>query len=173
MRERVVIWINGASGSGKSTTSIALKERLPDWRLYDPEVVGFVLRQFLEDRWPGDFQRWPGWRRLVVTVADELMRESGDPLIAMQAVSRRDYWDELRAGFTRADIDLRHVVLDPSESALRARIEASEEAQEWRLDHIAEYIDARGWLLPAADLVIDTSDLLPEETARRIAAWLE
>jgi hypothetical protein len=65
-----------------------------------------------------------------------------------------------------------HVVLDADEAVLRQRIEASEEARQWRLDHLAGYRTAREWMLQSADLVVDTTRLTPSQAARRITSAL-
>src|SRR5580700_5135958 len=36
---RVILWMNGAFGVGKTTTARILREREPSWRLFDPESV--------------------------------------------------------------------------------------------------------------------------------------
>ena len=60
-----------------------------------------------------------------------------------------------------------HVLLDADEEVLRRRILGSAEAQAWRLDHLAGYRAARPWLTEAADLVVDTAALAPDEVASR------
>ena len=65
-----------------------------------------------------------------------------------------------------------HVLLDASDDVLRRRIEASPEARQWRLDHLAEYRQARGWLRREADLVLDTAALTAAQAAREIASAL-
>lgn len=76
------------------------------------------------------------------------------------------------AGLRAAGLAVFHVLLDASEDALRRRIEASEEAWPWRLDHLAEYHQARAWLRHGADLVLDTATLTAAQAARQIASAL-
>jgi hypothetical protein len=65
-----------------------------------------------------------------------------------------------------------HVVLDAGEAVLRARITASDEAQDWRLAHTAAYRDARPWLCREADLVVDTAVLSAAQAAHQIVTAL-
>ena len=65
-----------------------------------------------------------------------------------------------------------HILLDASDDILRRRIEASQEARQWRLDHLTEYRQARGWLRLEADLVLDTTALTVAQAAREIASAL-
>lgn len=39
----MIIWINGAFGSGKTQTSYELQRRIPNSVVYDPEKIGFLL----------------------------------------------------------------------------------------------------------------------------------
>jgi hypothetical protein len=82
------------------------------------------------------------------------------------------YQEEITTALHAAELDVFHVVLDVGASVLRNRIEASGEAIEWRLEHVAEYQAIRPWLLDAADLVVDTTQLSAADAARRIARAL-
>lgn len=44
----VIVWINGAFGAGKTVVAEALLSHLPGARLFDPERVGFLLRELVE-----------------------------------------------------------------------------------------------------------------------------
>jgi hypothetical protein len=168
----VIIWLNGTFGAGKTTTATELLPLVADSRLFDPETVGSMLTPNLADQWPGDFQRWPPWRTLVAATLIELSAYTGQHLIAPQTVLSRQYLDEITVGLAAAGLEIFHVVLDAREPALRGRIEASGEAVQWRLDHVAEYQASRPWLLDAADLVVDNTTLSPAEAAQRIAEAL-
>jgi len=84
----------------------------------------------------------------------------------------RPYLEQIRAGLEAAGQPVFHVLLDASEDALRQRIEGSDEATQWRLDHLASYQAARGWMTTEADLVVDTSSRPPAAAAAMIAAAL-
>ena len=166
----MIIWLNGTFGAGKTSTAAALVPLITEARLFDPETVGYMLRPNLADHPVSDFQHWPPWRRLVVATATELSRYTGQHLIAAQTILNRNYLAEIFTGLLAEGIEVFHVVLDPSEEVLRRRIEASEEARQWRLDHLAEYQQARGWLRHEADLVLDTAALTPAQAAREIVS---
>jgi predicted kinase len=168
----VIVWLNGTFGAGKTTTAAELVRLVPDSRLFDPETVGYMLRDNLADQWPGDFQHWPPWRSLVAATMAELTAYTGQHLIAPQTVMSEQYLEEITTALDAAGLDVFHVLLDVREPVLRGRIEASQEAVEWRLEHVAEYQASRPWLLEAADLVVDTTELAPADTAARIAGAL-
>ena len=45
----MIIWINGAFGSGKTTCANILQKQLPNAFLYDPEQAGFFIRNQLPE----------------------------------------------------------------------------------------------------------------------------
>lgn len=69
-----MIWINGTFGGGKTTAGLALVEGIPALRLFDPEVVGYMLAHSLKDQAFTDFQDLPAWRALVPATALEIRR---------------------------------------------------------------------------------------------------
>lgn len=168
----MIVWLNGTFGGGKTTTAAELLPMLPGSRLFDPETVGYMLMPNLADHPVTDFQHWPPWRTLVAATITELVRYTGQYLIAPQTVLIRDYLEEIIAALDTAGQKVFHVVLDADELTLRSRIEASDEAQQWRLEHLAEYQAARAWMLRAADLVVDTSHQAPGDVARCVARAL-
>lgn len=166
----MIVWLNGTFGAGKTATATELLPMVPGTRLFDPETVGYMLRPNLSDHPVTDFQHWPPWRPLVVATAAELTRYTGQHLIAVQTLLVRDYLAEIFAGLGAAGLPVFHVLLDGREDVLRARIESSGEARQWRLDHLARYRDARPWLLQEADLVVDTTACTAAQAASQIAS---
>jgi adenylate kinase family enzyme len=45
----MIIWLNGTFGAGKTTTARELVATTPGARLFDPELVGYLLRAILPD----------------------------------------------------------------------------------------------------------------------------
>ncbi len=169
----MIVWINGTFGVGKTTTAGLLAERT-DWRVFDPEHVGYLLQSNMADVAVDDFQDLGPWRTLVPLVADEIFLATSNPaMIAVQTVLDEAYWSELQAGFVRRDRGVFHVLLDCQPTELRRRIETDEaeaQAKDWRLDHLGRYAEARPWLTRSADAVLDTTDLDPGAVADRIIA---
>ncbi|OEJ97388.1 NUDIX hydrolase [Streptomyces thermolilacinus] len=178
----MIVWINGAFGAGKSSTARELIDLIPNSTLYDPELIGGALPMLLPpDRLSGtgDYQDLRIWRRLVVDAAAALLAEVGGVLVVPMTVLRQEYRDEIFGGLASRRIAVRHVVLTPEETILRARIAGREEypgdpaasarVREWALGHIAPYRAALdGWL--AADAyAVDNGSLTPEATAKVIA----
>ncbi|MEO5661757.1 MAG: AAA family ATPase [Nocardioides sp.] len=167
----MIIWINGTFGSGKTTIGTVLADRVTHLRTFDPEWVGYMLRNNLPDHGVTDFQQFESWRRLVPVVADEITRSTGQTLVAVQTVLDETYWNELEAGLADLGHEVFHVVLEADEGITRKRIEADEvetTALQWRLDHLPTYAASRPWLVARAHLLLDTTALTPRDAAEHI-----
>ncbi|MFJ8696603.1 NUDIX hydrolase [Streptomyces roseolilacinus] len=178
----MIVWINGAFGAGKTSAARELVDLIPNSTLYDPEAIGGALPLLLPpDRLSGvaDFQDLRIWRRLVVDTAAALLAEVGGVLVVPMTVLRQEYRDEIFGGLASRRITVRHVVLTPDETILRARIEgraadsgdpaADERTGKWALDRIAPYRAALDEWLAADAYAVDNGSLTPEATAKVIA----
>ena len=146
---------------------------LENARLFDPEMVGYLLMELMKDHEFVDFQDLPPWRALVPAVTSEIAKFTRQHLLATQSVLTESYWKELQQGFDQHSLDVFHVLLHADPQVLERRIVADREelkAMQWRLDHISQYLAAREWLQSAADLVVDTTNLRAEEAAMAIRA---
>ncbi|GAA1856365.1 hypothetical protein GCM10009715_00160 [Paeniglutamicibacter psychrophenolicus] len=168
-----IIWLNGAFGSGKTTTANELVELIPGARTFDPEIVGFMLRHYISEPVP-DFQDWPAWRALVPQVADQMLKHYGGVLVAPMTVMRRNYLTEILDGLSHRGIEHHHVLLDVRKDELVRRIETDTietGARQWRLDHVESYLENRSWLSSLSH-VVDTTAMDAGEAARTIAGRL-
>ncbi|MFK4226375.1 NUDIX domain-containing protein [Streptomyces sp. NPDC019890] len=176
----MIVWINGAFGAGKTSTARELIDLIPNSTLYDPELIGGHLRRLLPQKRLAevtDYQDLPIWRRLVVDTAAALLAELGGVLVVPMTLLRQEYRDEIFGGLASRRIPVRHVLLRPDETILRARIAAREEpgipdadqrVRQWACEHIEPYLAALDWIGADAH-VVDTSRIDPLETAQRIA----
>ncbi|WUS95632.1 NUDIX domain-containing protein [Streptomyces sp. NBC_00708] len=177
----MIVWINGAFGAGKTSAARELIDLIPNSTLYDPEITGTGLHHLLPRKKLAevtDFQDLPIWRRLVVDTAAALLAELGGVLVVPMTLLRQEYRDEIFGGLAARRISVRHVLLSPEETILRARIahraespadaEGVDPAGSWAYDRIEPYRSALGWITGDAHTV-DNSALTPRETAERIA----
>lgn len=147
----MIIWINGAFGSGKTTLAAELHRRLPDALVYDPEQIGFVLRGIVEVP-NGDFQHIPLWRKQVASLAQGLVEEYGRPVLAPMTVVHPGYADEIFGALEKAGVPVRHFFLEVSAPVLERRLDArvvvpddperDEAARRWGKARIAECVAA-------------------------------
>lgn len=73
----MIIMLNGSFGVGKSTTAIALAERIPNSLIFDPEEVGQLVRRITDgarstEEETDDFQDIRLWRSLTVITVQQL-----------------------------------------------------------------------------------------------------
>ena len=167
----MILWLNGAFGVGKTTTAEAIQKHAPAWRLFDPEHVGLLLATNLAGVEFNDFQDLPPWRSLVPLIASEVSEFTGNDLLVVQTVMVQDYWEEMETRFAERQQEVVHVLLDAPSTVLEARIREDRierSAEKWRLDHVSSYESAKSWLLPTADLVVDTDRLAASDAATYI-----
>ncbi|MCS0636980.1 NUDIX domain-containing protein [Streptomyces sp. LP05-1] len=178
----MLVWINGAFGAGKTSAARELVDLLPDGTLYDPEIIGGTLDRLLPRKRLAevdDCQDLPIWRRMVVATAAALLAEVGGVLVVPMTLLRQEYRDEIFGGLAARRISVRHVVLTPDETILRARIdarreqqgdpEAGERARRWARDHIEPCRAALAGWLGADAYAVDNGPLTARETACAVA----
>ncbi|MFL1382116.1 AAA family ATPase [Nocardiopsis protaetiae] len=179
----MIVFINGPFGGGKTTTAEALVELLPGARLFDPEIVGYMLAALMGDSGRSDFQDLPPWRPLVAATAAEVAACTGQDLVAPMSVLDRGYFEEIGDGLRARGMAVHHVLLRTDPATLEERIAGhtlvpgdpgrSAAGAAFRRSRAAAFFKAAdGWLGTEADLVVDTTGVAPGEVARRVAEHL-
>jgi predicted kinase len=174
---RVIIWLNGGFGAGKTTLAEELHRRLPDAVVYDPEQVGVMLWTWMRPN--GDFQDLPSWRELVVAAALSLRRHHADRLIVPMTLIRDDYRTEILGGLADAGEEVLHVFLEAEADMLRQRLktrvfapgnpEADQAAREWSLSRVDAAVAAAA-RQPTGTLMLRSDKLTPAELADQVLA---
>lgn len=164
-----VLWVNGPFGIGKSTVAERLA-RETGAPVFDPEQVGFLLREVVPQRHlTGDFQDLVLWRTTTVHVAVGLAGLASPFLVMPMTVYRKDYLDELTDALTAAGVDLVSVALLAREQALAQRIrdrDLDDASKDWCRRHAATSLDA---LRSRTDMVqVDTTATVPGAVLDRI-----
>lgn len=118
----MIIWINGAFGSGKTQTAHELLRRSRNAILYDPENIGYWLRanepKALQKP---NFQDEPLWRRFNFEMLLSLSRRFKGVVIVPMTLVSPAYYDEIIGRLRRRGVTVRHFVIDLSEKSLRRR----------------------------------------------------
>lgn len=105
--KRLILWINGAFGSGKTKTAHELHRRIPDSFIYDPENAGYFLRRNLPQGDRKDFQDYPLWREINYSVLRSISEQYGGIVIVPMTVVVPSYFHEI-VGRLRSDgLDVR------------------------------------------------------------------
>ena len=166
----MIVFINGPFGVGKTTVAKLLVKKFPNAMLYDPEVIGAVLKRVLGPfKKVQDFQDYTLWRTLVVGGTRVLRMASARTLIIPMTVWRRDLFDAIVAGLGRVDGNLARFRLTASRDVLMDHISSDIEDSEacaWRTSHVEVCLKALRD--PAFGTEIPTDDLEPAEVADRI-----
>jgi hypothetical protein len=122
----MIIWINGAFGSGKTTTAKKLQKMLAGSFIYDPEQVGYFIRRnapkHLKYGGYGDFQDLPLWRTFNYEMLKILDAKHGEPIIVPMTLVNPDYYDEIIGQLMRDGVDVRHFILYLDKEALVKRL---------------------------------------------------
>lgn len=155
----MIVWVNGAFGSGKTTLVEELRGRWPEPLLFDPEVVGYVLREIVEVP-TGDFQDLRLWRRQVAEFLVGLVEEYQRPVLAPMTLVNPVYVAEVFGAIEAAGVPLHHFFLKVPEDVLIARIDS----RSFTPDDPDQDERVRRWCkarIPACTAALDT---LPRDT---------
>ena len=163
-----VIWINGPFGVGKTTVAEKLVQRWPDAMLYDPELIGTLLRSLLppaldED----DYQDITLWRRLVGVVAIETLTEYERPLVVPMTLVVRSYFEEIVGGLRREGVQVDHFTLLASPETIIARVRGSDR-EGWAAAQLPRCLAALSD--PYFERHIDADTATADEVANEIAS---
>lgn len=174
---RVIVWVNGAFGSGKSTLVDELRSRWPEALVYDPEMVGYVLREIVEVP-TGDFQDLRVWRRQVANLAVGLVEEYQRPVLVPMTLVNPGYVEEIFGALKDAGTVVHHFFLKVSEEVLAKRIdgrsftpdnsEQDERVRQWCKARIEPCTAAMNTL--PGDTVFLDGELTPRELADDVLA---
>ncbi|CAM4009851.1 AAA family ATPase [Saccharibacillus endophyticus] len=169
----MIIWINGAFGSGKTTTAEELERRIPESFLYDPENVGYFIRNvFPAGLLKSDFQDHKIWREMNVSLLGELARQYSGTIIVPMTLVNPDYFEELVGQLRSQGIEVRHFTLMAQRETLLQRLtNRGEESNSWSARQIGRCLASLS--AERFGQHIDTDDLTTEQIIERIAAECE
>jgi hypothetical protein len=157
---RVICWINGSFGAGKTTLAEELRRRCPGALLYDPEETGFMLRDLVPSAQSGDFQDLRAWRLLVVETGRVLAEQYGRLIITPMTVIDPAYGREIFGGLAGYGVPVRHFFLKVPAARLRERISA----QVIHPDDLVRDAEVRRWRLAQVGRCAAAMDALPSDT---------
>ncbi len=118
----MIIWLNGAFGSGKTTIAFELQRRLPGAFVFDPENAGYYLRKNLPQTiWQADFQDDPLWRQINLAMLRRLS-QTGQTIIVPMTLVNPQYYDEIIGSLRAEGIEIRVILLMASKKTLVRRL---------------------------------------------------
>jgi adenylate kinase family enzyme len=131
----MIIMINGAFGAGKTSVATALVKKIDNSILFDPEEVGFMLRNIItkeirhQNEGTGDFQDLELWRKLTVTVAGYLIDKYKVNLVVPMTIYRKEYFDYIYGGFKALEGNTHHFCLSASLDTIHKRLKERGDAE--------------------------------------------
>lgn len=166
----MIVWINGAFGSGKTQTANELVRRLDRAFLYDPENVGYWLRKNEPKALAAEnFQDEPLWRSINRDMLLHLWEHFDGDIIVPMTLIRENYYDEIIGGLRRRGADVRHFVLCARAETVRKRLRKRlEGASSWAARQIPACLSA--FQSPVFENKILTDAMSVPEVAEEIAA---
>nr|WP_324254793.1 AAA family ATPase [Enterococcus sp. BWT-B8] len=125
--KHMIIWINGAFGSGKTTIAELLNKAIKKSCIYDPENIGiFFMKNLPREIQLDDFQDYPEWRQWNLHLLLKLATEYDGDIIVPMTLYREDYFSEVIGGLKKSGIRMEHFQLDVSKKELIRRLEVRE-----------------------------------------------
>jgi broad-specificity NMP kinase len=119
----MIIWINGAFGSGKTQTALEINRRFKNSFIYDPENIGYFLnKNFPKDLIPDNFQDHTLWRLLNFEVIKNLHSHYNGILLIPMTLYDRNYFDEIIGKLLSHGIKVDHYILGADKETLLKRL---------------------------------------------------
>ncbi|OMI29051.1 tunicamycin resistance protein [Bacillus haynesii] len=166
----MIIWINGAFGSGKTQTAFELHRRLKKSYVYDPEKMGFAMRSMVpaeiaED----DFQHYALWREFNYSMLSCLSDTYSGILIVPMTIVNPGYFEEMIGRLRQDDRTVYHFTLMASKDILHKRLRSRAEGKNsWAAKQIDRCIE--GLSDKTFEEHINTDHMSIQNVAETIAA---
>ena len=139
----MIIWINGAFGSGKTQTSYELHRRIPNSFLFDPENTGFFIGKNLpKEMSKGDFQDYTMWREFNYSMLKYIYAEYEGPIIVPMTIVNPQYFNEIIGKLRSDGVIVNHFVLWASKDIVEKRLRSRGEGKNsWAAKQIDRCIE--------------------------------
>lgn len=145
----MIIMINGSFGVGKTTIAQKLVTSIPNSMLYDPEEVGFMLRNLIPEHVKNpcertdDFQDLTLWKSLTVDVARSIQKTYKRHLIVPMTIYQRPYLQYIRNGFKQFDQHIFHFCLVAETDIVYERLRKRGEIEgNWAFQQVRKCVEA-------------------------------
>ena len=143
---RMLLWINGPFGGGKTATAFELSRRLPGGVVCDPELVGIGMHRMLPRALRTDYQDLAPWRESVRYLLAHTLRSHAGPVIVPMTIINAKYFDEIIGGLRADGVDVRHFSLLAERATILRRIRERAwlfglRHDRWAVDHLDLCLD--------------------------------
>lgn len=166
----MILWINGAFGSGKTTISYELNRRIPNSFVYDPENVGFFIRKNIPKQiLKADFQDHDIWREMNFSVLQAISKDFPGIVIVPMTIVNPQYFNEIISRLRLNGVEVNHFTLLANRESLLKRLKSrGDNKNSWPAKQIERCINSLSEKMFEAH--IHTDQLTPEGIIQRIAS---
>ncbi|MTI47905.1 MAG: tunicamycin resistance protein [Firmicutes bacterium] len=140
----MIIWINGSFGSGKTSISNQLNKRLKNSYIYDPEEVGFFIRNNIPSTLKNyDFQDFHLWREFNYKMLSYIESNYKGIIIVPMTIIKKQYFDEIIGRLVSDGILVKHFTLLASKDTLIDRLTSRGDGKNsWVIARVDKCIEA-------------------------------
>lgn len=167
----MIIWLNGAFGSGKTTCAFELNRRLPNSYVYDPENVGYFIRKNTPKKiQKADFQDHEQWRSFNYEMLKYIASEYLGIIIVPMTINNHQYYEEIIQRLIDDCIILKHYILYANKKTLLKRLNTRlERGETWAKSQIDRCIETFDTEITEEKIITDNRsvDYVVEEIAKR------
>ncbi|KWX80337.1 AAA family ATPase [Paenibacillus jilunlii] len=169
----MILWINGAFGSGKTQTAFELNRRIPQSFVFDPENAGYYIQKNIPlTLKKNDFQNYPQWREFNYSMLRYIASGFEGIIIVPMTIVEPDYFREIAGRLNDDGIQVHHFTLCVSREQLLSRLRSRGEGQHsWAAKQIDRCLKGHQHPIFAEQLVTDNMSI--EQVAEAIAAKLQ
>jgi broad-specificity NMP kinase len=127
----MIIWINGAFGSGKTQTAFEINRRLENSYVYDPENIGYFFRRNMpKEIIQGNFQDQPLWRIFNYELIKNIYSKYNGNIIIPMTIYNKNYFEEIIGKLIEDGIKIDHYILGATKETLLKRLSKRLEKKE-------------------------------------------
>jgi len=167
----MIIWINGAFGSGKTTCAFELNKRLPDSFIYDPENIGYFIRKNTPaELHKPDFQDHEQWRLFNYEMLKYLYDSYKGTILVPMTLVKYEYYDEIIGRLIQDGVEVKHYILYAERKTLEKRLNRRlERGNTWAKAQIDRCIYAFDHNITEEKIITDNKsvDSIVEELAQK------
>jgi broad-specificity NMP kinase len=121
----MILWINGAFGSGKTTVAFELHRRIKNSCVYDPENAGyFMWKNSSNILKKGDFQDFELWREINYKMLKLISENYDGIIIAPMTLVNPEYYKEIIGRLRDDGLEVRHFILYASKETIIKNLKA-------------------------------------------------
>ncbi|MDR1325408.1 MAG: AAA family ATPase [Treponema sp.] len=166
----MIIWINGAFGSGKTQAAFELHRRLDNSFVYDPEHIGFFFRRNEPvEMLKKNFQDEPLWRIFNYELIKHIASEYHGYIIIPMTIYNKNYFEEIIGTLRDDHIKVDHYILGASRETILKRLSKRlDKKDSWASKQIDNCIHGFNTLIDKS-FYIDTNKLSIYDVVEEIA----